>query len=62
MILSKDIEWLNGYKNKTCIYAAYKKLISDLRHTQTESESMQKGIPHKWKSKERQGSSTYIII
>ena len=20
----KDIDWLNGYKNKTCIYAVYK--------------------------------------
>ena len=31
MLQSKDIEWLNGYKNKTCIYAAYKRLPSDLK-------------------------------
>ena len=26
----KDIDWLNGYKNKTFINAAYKRLNSDL--------------------------------
>ena len=26
----KDIDWLNGYKNKTHIYAVYKRLTSDL--------------------------------
>ena len=30
----KDTGWRNGYKNKTCIYAVYKRPISDLRtHT-----------------------------
>ena len=27
---TKDIDWLNGYKNKTCIYAVYKGHTSDL--------------------------------
>ena len=27
----KDIDWLNGYKNKTHIYAVYKKPTSDLK-------------------------------
>ena len=31
MLQSKDIEWLNGYRNKTHIYAAYKRLTSDLK-------------------------------
>ena len=31
MLQSKDMEWLNGYKNKTRIYDAYKKLTSDLK-------------------------------
>ena len=31
MLQSKDTEWLNGYKNKTHIYAAYKRLTSDLK-------------------------------
>ena len=26
----KDTDWLNGYKNKTHIYAVYKKPTSDL--------------------------------
>ena len=34
MLQSKDIEQLNGYKIKTCIYAAYKRLTSVLKtHT-----------------------------
>ena len=28
---TKDTDWLNGYKNKTHIYAVYKKPISDLK-------------------------------
>ena len=32
--LTKDTDWLNGYKNKTYIYAVYKKPTSDLKtHT-----------------------------
>ena len=30
MLQLEDIEWLNGYKNRTHIYAAYKRLTSDL--------------------------------
>ena len=30
MIQPKDIDWLNGYKKKTLIYALYKKPTSDL--------------------------------
>ena len=34
MLQPKDTDWLNGYKNKTHIYAVYKKLTSDLKtHT-----------------------------
>ena len=28
--LIKDTDWMNGYKNKTCIYAVYKRRTSDL--------------------------------
>ena len=31
MLLPKDKDWLNGYKNKTRIYAVYKKPTSDLK-------------------------------
>ena len=30
MLQPKDIDWLNGYKNKTHIYAVYKRPTSDL--------------------------------
>ena len=30
MLQTKDTDWLNGYKNKTHIYAVYKKPTSDL--------------------------------
>ena len=30
MLQTKDIDWLNKYKNKTCIYAVYKRPTSDL--------------------------------
>ena len=31
MLQPKDIEWLNGYKNKTHVYAVCKKPTSDLK-------------------------------
>ena len=31
MFQPKDTDWLNGYKNKTYIYAVYKKPTSDLK-------------------------------
>ena len=31
MLQPKDTSWLNGYKNKTHIYAVYKKRTSDLK-------------------------------
>ena len=31
MLEPKDTDWLNGYKNKTHIYAVYKKHTSDLK-------------------------------
>ena len=30
MLQPKDMDWLNGYKNKTHIYAVYKRPTSDL--------------------------------
>ena len=31
MLQPKDIDWLNGYKNKTHVYAVYNRPTSDLR-------------------------------
>ena len=41
MLQPKDTDWLNGYKNKTHIYAVYKRPTSALK---TESERMEKNI------------------
>lgn len=40
----KKIGWLNGFKNKTHLYAAYKRLTAN-RKMRTESEGMEKDIP-----------------
>ena len=56
----KYIDWLNGSRNKTYIYAVYKKPTSDLGHIQTENEGMEKDMPCKWKSKENWSSNFHI--
>ena len=59
MFQPKDTDWLKGYKNKTHIYAAYKKPASDLK-TRIESERMEKYIPCKWEAKESWSSTPPI--
>ena len=49
MLQLKDTDWLNGYKNKTHIYAVYKKHTSDLK---TKSGRMENYIPCKQEAKE----------
>ena len=55
MLQSKDREQLNGAKTRPIIWQIYMSPTRDSlhiqRHTQTESEGMEKGIPCKWKSK-----------
>ena len=41
MLPPKDTDWLNGYKNKTLLYAVYKKYTSDLKT----------GIDWKWEDR-----------
>ena len=60
MLQPKDIDWLNGYKKKTHIYAVYNRPTSDVGTCTTESERMEEDIPCKWKSKESCSSNTYI--
>jgi len=48
----KDKDWLNGYKNKTPIYAVYRDPPQNKQHIQTESEGLEKDIPCKWRPKE----------
>ena len=47
----KDKDWLNGYKNKTPIYAVYKRPTSKQGTYMTESEGLEKNISHKWRPK-----------
>ena len=52
MLQPKDTDWLTGCKNKTHIYAVYRRPASDQRSIQTEREGMEKDTPCKWNSKE----------
>ena len=45
MLQPKDIDWLNGYRNKTNIYAVDKRPTSNQGHIQTENEGMEKDFP-----------------
>ena len=47
----KEKAWLNGYENKSLIYAVYKRSIQTKGHIQTESEGLEKDIPWKQRSK-----------
>ena len=40
----KDKDWLNVYKNKTPIYAVYKRPTQTKGHIETESEGLEKDI------------------
>ena len=56
----KDTDWLNGYKNKACIYAPCKRPTSYLGiYTDWKWENG-KDIPCKWRSKESWSSNTPI--
>ena len=51
MLQSKDAEWLNGHKNKTHIYATYRRHTSDLNtYTELKVRGLKKSIPCKYKS------------
>ena len=50
----KDKGWLNGYKNKTPIYAVYKRPPQNKGRIQTESEWLEKDISHKWRPEKKQ--------
>ena len=60
MLQAKGADWLNGYKNKTHIYALYKNTRQISKHIQTESERMEKYIPCKWGAKESWSSNPHI--
>ena len=51
MLQPKDNDWSNAYKNKTPIYAVYKRPPENNGHIQTESERLEKDIARKWRPK-----------
>ena len=57
MLQPKGTDWLNGYKNKTCMHAVHKRSTTD-RDTQRVKVRGWKIIPCKSKSKESQSSNT----
>ena len=56
----KDKGWLNGYKNKTPIYAVYKRPPQNKGYIWTESEGLEKDISRKWRPKEIRSSNTHM--
>ena len=60
MLQPKDIDWLNGSKNKSCTYAVYKRPTSDLGTRTDANEGMEKDIPCKRKSQESWSSNSHI--
>ena len=54
MLQPKDTDWLNGYKTRPVHMLSTRDPLQTQGHIQTESEGMEKDIPCKWKSKERQ--------
>ena len=53
----REAEWI---KNMTHTYAAYKRLTSEQKNYQTESEGLERNILSKQMGKKSWGSSTYI--
>ena len=45
---TKSIDWLNGHKNKTQMYAVFKRPTSLLGTHTNSSERMEENIPCKW--------------
>ena len=61
VLQSKHKDWLNGYKNKTLIYALYKRPTSNLGTHTTESKWLEKDISCKWCPKENRSSNAILI-
>ena len=59
MFQPKETDWLNRYKNKTHIYAVYKKPTSDLK-THIDWKRKDEKIFHGWESQKRAGVAILI--
>ena len=56
----KDKDWLNEYKNKILYMLSTRDSPQNKGHIQTESEGLEKDIPHKQRPKESRSSNTHI--
>ena len=56
----KDKDWLSGYKNKTLYMLSTRDPPQNREHIQTESELLDKDIPHKQRPKESRRSNIHI--
>ena len=59
MLQPKDTDWLNGYKNKSHIYAVYKKPTPDQRNNRLKVRRW-KNLSCKWEAKESWSSNPHI--
>ena len=59
MLQPKDTDWLNGYKNKTHIYAVYKKPSSDLKTHRWKVRGW-KNISHAYRKQKKAGVAILI--
>ena len=57
----KDKDWLNGYENKTPIYAVYKRHTSDLRDTHRLKVKVWKKIFHANGNQKKAGITILIL-
>ena len=62
MLQPKDKDWLNGLKKKKkpLYMLSTREPPQNRGHIQTESEGMEKDIPHKYTPKESRSSNTHI--
>ena len=58
--LTKNADWLNGYKTKTHIYAASRRSTSDLETYADWKQKDGKDIPCEWKPKESCSGNLYF--
>ena len=61
MLQPKDIDSLNGYKNKTHVNAVYKRFTSDLMIQKVKVRRWNKKLPCKWRPKTKNDGVAILI-
>ena len=60
MLQPKNKDWLNVYKSRPLYMLSTRDPPQNKGHIQTESEGLEKDIPHKQRPKESRSSNTHI--